>query len=71
MWYACTIAVDAWFDDPPWQIPIDLSNGVRVEPIPEWVKRDKAIENLSWIQRNQIQNASWVLATEYNADALG
>lgn len=71
MWYACAIAVDAWFNGRPWETPIELSNEIRLESLPDWVKDDEAIKNLSWSQRDQIKEASWVLATEYEADALG
>ena len=71
MWYSCTVAAGARFDEPPWEPPFGLASGVRIERIPDWVKADEALKYLSWSDRTHIQDAKWVLATEYEADALG
>lgn len=71
MWYACSISLNSWFDDSPVEGPVELSSGVRVEPVPEWVKEEGALEYLSWTDRNNIRDAKLAFAMEYEADALG
>lgn len=71
MWYACTIALNSWFDDSPISEPIELSCGIRLEPVPSWVKSDDALKLLSWTDRENIRDAELTLATTYEAEALG
>ena len=71
MWYFCTIAVNASFDHTPWDEVTNLGCGLQLERIPDWVKEDEALSLLSWRDREQIRDAEWSIATEYEADALG
>ena len=71
MWYACSIAVDSWFENPAFQLPIELAAGVRIEPVPEWVKEKPALKVLSWLDRKNIKSAKLTFAIEYDAEALG
>jgi len=70
MWYACTIALNSWLDDSPISEPIELSCGVRLEPVPSWVQSDDALKLLSWRDRENIREAKLALATTYEAEAL-
>lgn len=71
MWYACSVAVNSWFEEPLVNAPYNLAAGIRIEPIPDWIKNEKALELLSWTDRKNIQNAELAFAVEYEADALG
>lgn len=71
MWYACSMSLNSWFENSPVTEPIELSDGVRVEPVPSWVKEDSALELLSWRDRGHIRDAELAFAVEYEADALG
>lgn len=71
MWYACSIALDSWFENSPISAPVELSCGIRLEPVPKWVKSDEALKNLSWTDRKNISDAELAFSTEYEADALG
>lgn len=71
MWYACSIALNSWFEDSPVTRPKELSHGVRLEPVPSWVKEDDALKLLSWTDRENIRDAALTFAIEYEAEALG
>lgn len=71
MWYSCSISLNSWFQDSPITEPIELSHGVRIEPVPSWVKEEKALKLLSWTDREHIRDAELTFAVEYEADALG
>ena len=71
MWYACSIAINSWFENSPINGPRELSCGIRLEPVPEWVKDDEALKLLSWTDREHIRDAELAFAAEYEADTLG
>lgn len=71
MWYACSIAVHSYFESYPVQEPVELAGGIKIEPVPEWVKSDESLEHLSWLDRANIKDASLTFASEYEAEALG
>jgi hypothetical protein len=71
MWYSCSIAQNGWVVDDGISGVIDLANGVRLEPIPSWVKDDESLQLLSWKDREHVRDATLVFAAEYEADALG
>lgn len=62
---------DSWFEDSPIREAIELAEGIRIEPVPQWVKDDEALKLLSWLDRESIQNAELAFTSEYEADALG
>ena len=70
MWYSCTIAVNAWFDDAESVDYTDLGCGLTLGKVPAWVKDDKALKLLSWTDREHIQHASWGISTVYEAESL-
>jgi hypothetical protein len=71
MWYACAIATNADPDDLQLKLPVDLSSGLRLERIPDWVKTDDALKLLSWKDREQIRASSLAIVSEYESSALG
>jgi len=68
VWYSCAVA-NAWFDD--LTLPVELTAGIRLEPVPDWVKAEEALKDLSWRERERIRSAEVTFAAEYEADALG
>ncbi len=71
MWYACSIALNSYFKDSPVREPVELAGGIKIEPVPDWVKRDESLKLLSWRDRENIKDASLAFAIEYEAEALG
>lgn len=50
---------------------LNLSKGVTIGPLPEWVKEDLILENLSWPDRGQIKNSKFSFRYLYEADGIG
>lgn len=71
MWYACSIAVDSYFENYLVRGPVELAGGIKLERIPEWVKSEESLQLLSSRDRQKIKDASIAFATEYEAEALG
>jgi hypothetical protein len=71
MWYACSIALNSWFEHSPISGSKELARGIRLEPIPSWVKEDDALKPLARAERKRIRKAELAFATEYEAQALG
>lgn len=71
MWYACAIALNSGFEQAPIKEPVPLAGGIRIEPIPDWVKDDEALGRLSWQERRWIKGAELAFAASYEAEALG
>lgn len=70
-WYGCSLALNSWFEIPPVTESTELCCGVRLEPVPAWVKSDAALKLLSWNDREGIRSAELALSVDYEADALG
>lgn len=51
--------------------PIDLGCNVYFTIVPNWLNKVKGLENLSWYQRQVIEDAQYILVSEYEADSLG
>jgi hypothetical protein len=64
MWYACSIALDSAFESPPISLPVQLAAGIRLEPVPDWVKSDDVLNLLSWKDRERIREATVTFAAE-------
>lgn len=71
MWYSCTVALNAWFDDADSVNLTDLGCGLVLERLPDWIKDDESLRLLSWTDREHIRDASWCISTTYAANALG
>ncbi len=71
MWYSCAIALNSGFVVAPIKEPVPLAGGIRIEPIPDWVKEDEALARLSWQEREWIKHADLAFAASYEAEALG
>jgi hypothetical protein len=70
MWYGCSIVVHR-FDRPVLAAPTSLAPGVRLEPVPEWVKSDEVLKNLALNDRKAVRKSQVAFTSEYIADALG
>lgn len=71
MWYACAIAVALVSPEQKPSHPIELSNGVRFEPIPDWIKGASAATGLDSQNQNFIEDSVIVISAEYEADGVG
>lgn len=71
MWYTCSISPQSPVLSETIKTPIELAEGVRIEPVPDWVKEATASEFFSWQDRKEIEKAELAFVVEYDAEALG
>ena len=70
----CTIAPVIYCQDIEGclDLPFDFGHGVVLRPVPDWLREDQIIENLSYSQRQQlVHDTQFVFAVEYEAESLG
>ncbi|BCG76761.1 HEPN domain-containing protein [Mesorhizobium sp. 113-3-3] len=71
MWYACSIARNHLLEPSPITGPFELASGVYIEPIPDWVKSEDALQFLSWRQKEDVSDAQFAFSVRYEAEAIG
>ncbi len=49
----------------------NFASGVTLGPIPDWIKKDRILENLSWTDRNLIKSSLFSFRYLYESDGIG
>ena len=71
-WITCAPIHDYWDNASEITEPIKFSNNVSLEPLPEWIKTEKALKHLGWSRRQTIRKFSaFCFVIEYEASSLG
>lgn len=70
MWKAYSIILRCQFENVSLASPIDISCGILLEPVPDWVKNDAALSQLSRADQEGIRNATLSFSSEYETSGL-
>lgn len=65
MWYSCGVMLNASIPDDVLRNPVELSSGVRIEVIPQWVKDPRAVEHERRATRSEVESAVAAFVVEY------
>ncbi|MEM8947967.1 MAG: hypothetical protein AAGA21_03445 [Pseudomonadota bacterium] len=71
MWYACSVVVGNFANDPDLSERHELSHGIGIEPTPDWLRNAGSAEQLSAEHQDLIDCSRLVLSVDYEAEALG
>jgi hypothetical protein len=70
-WYTCSPVVDYWDQNGLFEQSREISDGIRIEPVPDWFSSENARDWLNWGQREKYTSTGRVICLEYEAEALG
>lgn len=71
MWYACAIAIGNFSYLQDLKKKIELSHGITIEPVPNWIRGAYDATGLSTNDKYLIKCSLFSLSAEYEAEALG